>query len=126
MALLEVLAAQAYIIKQISNRSLRNIVAQRLGITYSSAQMSYDLRRLRIKGLIERIGNSYRYRLTDLGLRVVTFFTKLYHRLFCPGLAALLPEQDYPSDLALALNSVAQVLHDWTEDAFLVPVLSST
>ncbi len=125
MALLEVLAAQAYIIKPISNRSLRDIVAQRLGITYSSAQMSYDLRRLRIKGLIERIGNSYRYRLTALGLRVVTFFTKLYHRLFCPGLAALLPEQDYPSNLALALNSVAQVLHDWTEDAFLVPVLIS-
>ncbi|MBC8507273.1 MAG: hypothetical protein H8D34_20610 [Chloroflexi bacterium] len=123
MALLEALAGQAYIIKQISNRSLRSTVAQRLGTSYSSAQMSYDLRRLRIKGLIERIGKSYRYHLTALGLRVVTFFTKLYHRLFCPGLVASLPDQVYPSDLALALNKVEQVLHAWTNEAFLVPVL---
>lgn len=122
MALLEALAGQAYIIKPISNCSLRSVVAQRLGTTYSSAQMSHGLRRLRIKGLIERIGNSYRYRLTALGLRVATFFTKLYHRLFCPGLAASLPKLDEPSDRALALDRVKQVLHAWTNHAFLVPV----
>ena len=35
--------------------------------------MTYDLRRLRLKKLIERIGNSHRYRLTELGIKVVTF-----------------------------------------------------
>lgn len=125
MAVLEVLACHAYIPKEIGNRSLRQAVAQRLeGVLdrYSSAQMTYDLRRLRLKGLIERIGHSHRYRLTELGLRVVTFFTKLYHRLFAPGLAALLPDQAYPSDLAQALSRVAEVLHSWTDQAFVVTV----
>jgi hypothetical protein len=129
MAVLEVLACHAYIPKEMTNRSLRVAVAQRLeGVldTYSSSQMTYDLRRLRLKGLIERIGNTYRYRLTDLGIRVMTFFTKLYHRLFTPGLAALLPDQSFPSDLALALDQVAKVLHSWTNQAFYLPVWSET
>lgn len=129
MAVLEVLACHAYIPKEIGNRSLRIAVAQRLeGVldTYSSAQMTYDLRRLRLKGLIERIGNSHCYRLTDLGMRVVTFFTKLYHRLFAPGLAALLPDQAFPSDLAQALDQVARVLHSWTDQAFYLPIWSET
>ena len=127
MAVLEVLACHAYIPKEIGNRSLRTAVAQRLeGFLdkYTSAQMTYDLRRLRLKGLIERIGNSHRYRLTELGMKVVTFFTKLYHRLFAPGLAALLPDQAFPSDLAVALDQVAKVLQSWMDQAFDLPVLS--
>ncbi len=127
MAVLEVLACHAYIPKEIGNSSLRGAVAQRLeGVldSYSSAQMTYDLRRLRLKGLIERIGNSHRYRLTVLGMKVVTFFTKLYHRLFAPGLAALLPDQTFPSDLANALNQVAEILQSWSDKAFALPVLS--
>ncbi len=72
MAVLEVLACHAYIPKEIGNRSLRGAVAQRLeGVldTYSSSQMTYDLRRLRLKGLIERIGHSHCYHLTDLGIK---------------------------------------------------------
>ena len=127
MAVLEVLACHAYIPKEIGNSSLRGAVAQRLeGVldSYSSAQMTYDLRRLRLKGLIERIGNSHRYRLTVLGMKVVTFFTKLYHRLFAPGLAALLPDQTFPSDLANALNQVAEILQSWSDKAFALPLLS--
>jgi len=127
MAVLEVLACHAYIPQEIGNRSLRGAVAQRLeGVleTYSSAQMTYDLRRLRLKGLIERIENSQSYHLTDLGLKVVTFFTKLYHRLFAPGLAALLPNQTFPSDLANALNRVVEVLKSWSDNAFVLPILS--
>jgi predicted MarR family transcription regulator len=86
--------------------------------------MTYDLRRLRLKGLIERIGKSHRYHLTDLGIKVVTFFTKLYHRLFAPGLAAVLPDQAFPSDLANALNRVTEVLQSWSDQAFALQVLS--
>ena len=127
MAVLEVLACHAYIPKEIGNSSLRGAVAQRLeGVleTYSSAQMTYDLRRLRLKGLIERIEKSHRYRLTVLGMKVVTFFTKLYHRLFAPGLAALLPDQSFPSDLTDALNQVVEILQSWSDNAFALPVLS--
>ncbi len=125
MALLEALASHAYIPTEISSRALRPTVAQLRGVAsdaYSSAQMTYDLRRLRLKGLIERIPHSHRYRLTSLGLKVVTFFTKLYHRLFRPGLAAMVPQQASPSKLAQALESVAEIIQSWTENAFSVPV----
>lgn len=128
MAVLEALASHAYIPTAISNRTLRVTVAQLLGVppdAYSRAQMTYDLRRLRLKGLIERIGRSHRYRLTSLGLKVVTFLTKLYHRLFCPGLAAIVPQQTYPSALAQALDTVVQIIQSQADDAFLVPVLST-
>jgi len=122
MAVLGALAGQSFIPKPLGNVSLRPIVAQLLDSEYSRAQMTYDLRRLRLKKLIERIGNSYRYRLTDLGIKVVTFFTKLYQRLFRPGLAALLPEQTYPSDLAQALTKVSEVIQSWSEQsAFTLP-----
>jgi hypothetical protein len=119
MALLGALAGQSYMIKPLGNRSLRPIVEQLSGAPYSTAQMTYDLRRLRLKKLIERIGNSHRYRLTELGIKVVTFFTKLYQRLFRPGLAALLPDQIYPSDLAQALNKVSEVIQSWAEQSSL-------
>lgn len=119
VALLSALAGQSFIPRPLGNHSLRPIVAQLLGANYSKPQMTYDLRRLRLKKLIERIGNSYRYRLTDLGIKVVTFFTKLYQRLFRPGLAALLPQQPYPSDLAQALDKVSNIIQSWAEQSSL-------
>lgn len=119
MAVLGALAGQRYIPQPLGNASLRPNVAQSLGTAYSSAQMTYDLRRLRLKKLIERLGHSHRYRLTELGIKVVTFFTKLYQRLFRPGRAALLPEQPYPSDLAQALNHVSEVIQAWAEQSAL-------
>ena len=88
--------------------------------------MTYDLRRLRLKGLLERIGHSHRYRLTVLGIKVVTFFTRLYERIFRPGLAALIAKQNWPSDLAQALNQVAEIIQSWTDNAFLVPAMRAT
>src|ERR1700738_14079 len=57
----------------------------------SQGAMTYQLRRLRLHGLIERLPNSFRYRVTDFGFRAALFFTRLYHRLLRPGLAAALP-----------------------------------
>ena len=85
--------------------------------------MTYDLRRLRLKGLLERIGRSHRYRLTALGVRVVTFFTRLDKRIFRPGLAATVPGQTPSSELAEALDKVAEIVQSWIDDAFQVPVM---
>jgi hypothetical protein len=52
---------------------------------------TYQLRRLRLHRLIARVPKSFRYRVTDLGLRVALFFTRAYNRLLRPGLAATLP-----------------------------------
>ena len=71
---------------------LRDWMAQALGVplaAYSPGRMTYDLRRLRLHGRIERIPQSHRYRVTDLGLRVALFFTKVHSRILCPGLSQL-------------------------------------
>jgi hypothetical protein len=57
----------------------------------SQGAVTYQRRRLRLHGLIERVPNSFRYRVTDFGLRVALFFTRTYNRLLRPGLAAALP-----------------------------------
>ena len=55
----------------------------------TAGRMTYDLRRLRLHGLIERIPHTHRYRVTDLGLRTAVFFTRAYNRLVRTGLAEL-------------------------------------
>ena len=52
---------------------------------------TYQLRRLRLHRLIERVPRSFRYRVTQLGVRVALFYTRAYNRLLRPGLAAALP-----------------------------------
>jgi len=124
MAFFAALACQSYIPQAICGRALRPTVAQLLCISlseYSSAQMTYDLRRLRLKGLVERIGKSHRYRLTELGIKVVTFFTKLHRRVFQPGLSACLQEPTSFSNLAQAHSQVSTILDTWLEQKMLLP-----
>jgi hypothetical protein len=59
--------------------------------TLSAGALTYQLRRLRLHGMIERLPNSYSYRVTQPGFRAALFFTRLYNRLLRPGLAAVLP-----------------------------------
>ena len=56
---------------------------------YSSAQATYDLRRLRLKGFIERVPGTNTYRVTSHGLRIATFFTRLATRVVVPALTDL-------------------------------------
>src|SRR5438552_8813407 len=54
------------------HRDTRAPIAQLLGRDldhYAAGHMTYDLRRLRLHGLIERVPHNHRYRLTDLGPR---------------------------------------------------------
>lgn len=76
------------------SRDLREPLAHLLGIAPSEmtpGRMSYDLRRLRLHGIIERIAKSHRYRLTQEGLRITLFFSRTYTRLIRPGLDRLIP-----------------------------------
>ncbi len=50
--------------------------------------MTYDLRRLRLHGLIDRVPHTNRYHLTPEGIRVAAFYTKVNHRILGPLLAA--------------------------------------
>jgi hypothetical protein len=71
----------------ITNKSLRARVARLLPISYSASQMTYDLRRVRMKGLIRRIEHTLNYTLTSEGQRVAVFYIKLNDRLLRPLLA---------------------------------------
>lgn len=113
MALLNALTSFAHLPRGLSNRSLRPQVADLLGLDpddYSSAQMSYDLRRLRLKGLIARIPKSYRYVVTTYGQHVALLLSKLHSRIFRPALAALDPQQPLTLPLKTALDQVDAAL----------------
>jgi hypothetical protein len=51
--------------------------------------MTYDLRRLRLHGLIERVPHTHRYRLTAPNARMAVLYVRVYARGFRP--AASLP-----------------------------------
>jgi hypothetical protein len=75
-----------------TNKDLRVHLAPLLGrdpSTLTAGQLTYDLRRLRLHGLITRLAGTQRYRLTYEGLRTALFFTRVYLRVLRPGLAQL-------------------------------------
>ncbi len=51
--------------------------------------ISYDLRRLRAHQIIERIPHSRSYQVTEDGLTIALFLTRLTQQLLIPGLAQL-------------------------------------
>jgi hypothetical protein len=54
--------------------------------TYTLTQLRYDLRKMKAHGLLERIGRSYRYRLSDKGTKAALMFM-LFHKRVCGPLA---------------------------------------
>jgi hypothetical protein len=92
MALAGALCCVINTVTGFTNRSLRGLVAGLLGADYSANQMSYDLRRLRLHGLIEKIPGTNTYRTTPEGIRAAVFYTKVRDRLLGP----LLDSGDQP------------------------------
>jgi hypothetical protein len=91
-ALLTVLVMMSLQVEGFRNRQLRPLLAQYLGWKESditSGRMSYDLRRLRLHGLIERIEGTHRYLPTQAGLRTAFFYSRVYARVVRPGLSIL-------------------------------------
>jgi hypothetical protein len=99
------------------HRDVRPQVADLLGAEYTAHQMSYDLHRLRLKGIIWRVPHSHRYLLTPYGCKVALFLTRLHARVFRPGFAALDPSVLIPSPLAQALAQVDQEVDHLIDDA---------
>ena len=88
-----------------SNATLREHVAHLMGQhpqAYKPGRMTYDLRRLRLHGVIERIAHSHRYRVTALGQRICLFLCKVYARVLRPGLSQLTDGLGASSSRALA------------------------
>jgi len=74
--------------------------------------MTYHLRRLRLHGIVERIPQTHRYRITDLGL---VLHSNL-RRILRPGLGALLPELSPPnSSLRRSFDKLDQEFTSWIQ-----------
>ena len=86
MAVLGALVGFCHLFRGFTNGQLVRHIRALLDGPYSGQQATYDLRRLKRKGLIARIP---RYQLTPRGRRVAVLFTKVYARVFATGLTAL-------------------------------------
>lgn len=104
-----------------SNADLRRSLAPMLGLApekLTQGKMSYDLRRLRLHGIIERIPKTHRYRVTDDGLRAALFFTRTYARILRPGLSVVLTgAQANGSPIRRAFDRLSDAVNDWCDDA---------
>ncbi|HMK62421.1 MAG TPA: hypothetical protein VK386_02280 [Acidimicrobiales bacterium] len=115
MALAGALCSVVVAVTGFTNKSLRGLVAGLLGTDYTTNQMTYDLRRLRLHGIIERLPRTNTYRVTDVGIRVAIFFTKLQDRLLLPLLDADRPPA--PLELRRALSTIDSALEDYVTSA---------
>jgi len=95
----------------ITNKSLRALMSGLLAAPYTSGQMTYDLRRLRLAGLIRRIEHTNRYALTPDGTAMAVFYTKLHNRLLRPLMAARQPQA--PPPLRDALRVIDHHVDDY-------------
>jgi hypothetical protein len=121
LALLGALVLFRLLPRGFSNSDLRAHVAALLGVSVeliTPGRMTYDLRRLRLHGLITRRPRSRRYMVTQFGFRAAIFLTRSYNRLLRPGLA-LLDARDPPQPAALrrAILNLDQAIDRLWRDA---------
>jgi hypothetical protein len=80
------------------NDDLRQLLCPLLGVDpadYTPGKMTYDLRRLRLHGLIRKRPRTHRYELTPQGLRTALFFSRAHARFFRVAFAGpTLPQPD--------------------------------
>jgi len=120
MALTGALCCFVHVLAGFTNHSLRGLVAGLLGRDYSTHQMTYDLRRLRLHGLIERIPRTNRYTLTPQGTRVAVFYTKIHSRVLRPLVAAA-DQPPAPIELRRALATIDRTINHYVDNARLAP-----
>jgi hypothetical protein len=125
LALLQALCRFAHLPTGFRNRELRPHVAALLGrdlTAYSRGAMTYDLRRLRLHGLIERVAGAHRYTVTSFGSRVAFFYAKVHLRILQPASTALTdPSDELPSQLRDAIRLLDQAINQLCAAAQLHP-----
>jgi hypothetical protein len=122
MALFMALTLFHHLIDGFHNRDLRALVVDLLGVhsqEYTASQMTYDLRRLRLKGLIFRPPKTHRYFLTPHGWKMARLFTRLEARVFRPAVAMFTSNDAVlPFPLRTSLNRVDAQLDELIYQAF--------
>ena len=95
------------------NKNLRALLGEYLGRpphgpgSITAGQATYDLRRLREHGLIERIPHTHRYQVTPAGLSHAMFLTRVHDRILRAGLAELTGPNPAPLRKAATIYQAA-------------------
>jgi hypothetical protein len=114
-----------HLIDGFRNHGLRQQVADLLGVAlseYNPGQMTYDLRRLRLKGLIYRPPKTNRYFVTPYGWKVARLFSRLEGRVFRPAMAMFTANDAVlPFPLRQSLDRVDAELDLLIYEAFPLP-----
>jgi hypothetical protein len=104
-----------------TNADLRAHLCQLLGVNpdaWPAGRATYDLRRLRLHGLIARIPHTHRYRVTDTGLHHAMFLTRVHNRLLRTGTAQLAdPNPPAPTPLRAAARAYDAALDNLIRQA---------
>jgi hypothetical protein len=104
-----------------TNADLRTHLAGLLGAdpsTWPAGRATYDLRRLRLHGLIQRIPHTHRYQVTDTGLDQAMLLTRLHDRLIRTATAQLTdPDPPTPPPLRTAARAYQTALDHATRQA---------
>ncbi len=80
--------------------------------------MTYDLRRLRLHGLIERLLSDPSLSDHRHGLRTALFYTRVYNRILRPGLAMLSPAAiDCDSPTRRRFSAMNDTIYSWCDEA---------
>ena len=125
MALLASLVAFCHLVGGLTNNSLCESMSSLLSTPYSTRQATYDLRRLRRKGFIEREQHHNRYYLTSYGRSAATFLTKVSSRVLVPVLteleAPMAPEGPLPRPIVAVWRSWERELDTFLVECGLAP-----
>jgi hypothetical protein len=95
-------------------------MAQILGTpaeTITPGKMTYDLRRLRMHGLIERIPGTFRYQVTNAGITQALFLTRLHDKFLRTGLATLTGPAGTGRSLAAVSRAYTAAIDDLARQA---------
>ena len=106
-ALLNALIACHLITGGFRNRDLKSRVAHLLGKTpdeITTNQMTYDLRRLRGHDIIEKVEGTHRYELTEEGLHLALFISRVERRVYREGMAEIFDDEHFDSATRQALE----------------------
>ena len=96
-ALLAALLAFRLLPEGFANREFREHVGPLLADPdYGPNRATYDLGRLRRRGLVERIPRTRRYRVTALGQRIALSYCRAHRRVLAPVLAAVVDDRSPP------------------------------
>ena len=117
-SLLQALVIFRLSIAGFTNRDLRELLAPLLGrlpSQLSTGSMTYNLRRLRLRGLIQRIPHTHRYAVTDYGLRIALFYTRTQARVLRTGLAMAL--ETYPTPIRQAFTRLDSAIDQHFKNA---------